>query len=304
MVQPEAVRLVSADLAAEFLEDCEFRRLAVATRANYRWALNRLVDHCHLLPLTPRELRPVLECPDLATESRRQLVNVLRIFYAWCEEEYAVPNPASRIAKDRPDAPPVRWFRTDEILRLVEVAGGFKHFTGCKDIKPTRDIAMVATLANTGLRIGELASLKGADVHPGRLQVSGKTGAREVPVSPNVEELIRRLASVSEGVMWPSMKGGSLTRRGIQLIVARLIRKAGLTGHRCGPHTLRHSFGTNFVLNGGDVDDLRYILGHKKLEQTYRYVHLAKAERAAEAHARHAPLAHADLDAPGIIPEG
>ena len=53
-----------------------------------------------------------------------------------------------------------------------------------------------------------------------------------------------------------SDKGLPLTRNGIQQMIRRMGRKAGITGVRCSPHTLRHSFAKHYLLNGGDIFSL------------------------------------------------
>ena len=75
----------------------------------------------------------------------------------------------------------------DFAILLEDVAGGVDDgFTGCKVIKNHRDRAMVLTVLDTGLRLGEIAGLQVADLQDGWLQVDGKTGERQVPVSPEV----------------------------------------------------------------------------------------------------------------------
>ena len=294
--------LDSAALVDEFLDDCS--GLADATKASYRWALERLVSECPELPQTRRGLRPVFDMPKpngepLQPESQRHLRRVLRIFYRWCWNEYALPNAAEQLRPIAPNAPPIRWLSEHEIDHLLAVAGGVDRITRDYSVKQNRDRALVATLANTGARVGEIAALKPADIQPGKLSVRGKTGYRALTISPNVEDLIRR--QVSGGIVWASMRGGELTCSGIQLIVGRLIRKAGVKGHRLGPHTLRHSFATNFVLKSlnegrdGDIDHLRFLMGHKRRDQTLRYVQVAEEEVAAQAHAKFAPFADRGL---------
>ncbi|MCY4416099.1 MAG: hypothetical protein OXE87_07300 [Chloroflexi bacterium] len=134
MAQPEpyadpldTAELVDEFLVDEFLADCA--GLSTSTRSNYRWALDRLIAHCPTLPQTRRELAPVFETPKangdpLQTESKRQLRKVLRIFHAWCMDDYDVANAAAGLRAIPPDAPPIRWLRDHEIDRLLQEAGG------------------------------------------------------------------------------------------------------------------------------------------------------------------------------------
>ena len=68
----------------------------------------------------------------------------------------------------------------------------------------------------------------------------------------------------------------------------RLFRRAGITGSKLGPHTLRHTFGTSYIRSGGGVRQLQYILGHERIETTMIYVHLAGQDVQAD-HAKHSP---------------
>jgi integrase/recombinase XerD len=56
--------------------------------------------------------------------------------------------------------------------------------------------------------------------------------------------------------------------------------KAGITGKRVSPHTLRHTFAVNWLLNGGDTLSLQRLLGHTTPTMTTRYVNFATADLA------------------------
>ena len=56
----------TVELADEFLDDCRWRGLAVATLNAYRWALDRMVAEFSELPITPRDLAPCLDDPSLS----------------------------------------------------------------------------------------------------------------------------------------------------------------------------------------------------------------------------------------------
>ena len=70
--------------------------------------------------------------------------------------------------------------------------------------------------------------------------MDGKTGERQVPVSPEVLDLICQVAGDD---VWPSVKGGRLTRGGIQLILPGLIRNAGIQRTRPGQRIARTASG-------------------------------------------------------------
>ena len=126
--------------------------------------------------------------------------------------------------------------------------------------------------------------------------MDGKTGERQVPVSPEVLDLI--WGQVAGDDVWPSVKGGRLTRGGIQLILPGLIRNAGIQrtrpGQRIGPHCLRHTFATWHIRRRGKVAVLKEILGHDKIETTMLCVTLAGGDVSAD-HALYSPVGQLGL---------
>ena len=55
--------------------------------------------------------------------------------------------------------------------------------------------------------------------------------------------------------------GLPLTRSGIQQMLRRCGKRAGISGVRCSPHTFRHTFAKSYLINGGDIFSLQKILG-------------------------------------------
>ena len=75
----------------------------------------------------------------------------------------------------------------------------------------------------------------------------------------------------------------------IYRVVRRVGQRANIRGVRCSPHTFRHTFAKNYLLNGGDVFSLQKILGPSSLEVVRLYVNLATADVHSQ-HRKHSPV--------------
>lgn len=150
-----------------------------------------------------------------------------------------------------------------------------------------RDRAIAYALFFTGVRVGELVALDLADVRlrarPRRLIVwEGKgAGYREVPLSTEPRPTLRQW--VYERDAWRgsdgpafflNRRGGRLSTRSVDDLVARLGRAAGIvdTEERpTTPHVLRHTYGSRLLGGGADVPRVAELMGHKRLETTRQY---------------------------------
>jgi integrase/recombinase XerD len=174
-------------------------------------------------------------------------------------------------------------------------------------LRGLRDRAMLSVTYAAGLRVSELVGLTAGDVDLKRGIVSafGKGGKRRlVPLgSTALDHLQAYLSARSEpaapssarqsrakpDVLFPSPRGGPLTRQGFWKIVARYARGIGLRG-RVYPHQLRHSFATHLLTGGADLRSVQSMLGHASVTTTEIYTHVS-GDHVRNAHRRSHPRA-------------
>jgi site-specific recombinase XerD len=149
-----------------------------------------------------------------------------------------------------------------------------------------RNYCIVIFLIDTGVRVSELAglTLDDIDLNSRCAKVTGKGNKdRLVFFNPHVARAISayidvRRAPVYENAFLVGIRDLPLTACGIQQMIRRLARKAGLDGKRVSPHTLRHCFGTYFLKESGDPFTLQELLGHSTMSTTRLYINMSKRD--------------------------
>ncbi|RYZ87248.1 MAG: hypothetical protein EOP06_12985 [Proteobacteria bacterium] len=159
-----------------------------------------------------------------------------------------------------------------------------------KEPTAKRDIALLYFLVDTGARESEVAGIRIHDLklNSGTATVLGKGNKRreiffevdtrrhlkaylkEVPYENEDDYLFRAARGLT--------RGEGLTASGILQLIKRLGEKAGVKDKRCTPHTLRHSYATWFIREGGTAKALQVSLGHEGMEQTMGYVEFVDAD--------------------------
>jgi len=232
-----------------------------------------------------------LQEAGMSPHSVRTYDRAIRAFCNWLERtgrvEVSPMRQVPRLREPRSEPRPV--FSPEDVRRMMEVAA--------EPGKPNRlrDQMLIAVLLDTGIRAGELASIRmsSIDWDEGVIQVSGKTGGRPVPAGKSLRYVRRYVAHErrSEGRsdhLVTSRIGRPISARDITVAVRRLSIKVGVESAKLGPHTFRHTFAMEYLRNGGDVFSLKRILGHSQLKTTERYVQWLTGD-VVEAHRRHSP---------------
>lgn len=182
-------------------------------------------------------------------------------------------------------------------------------------LRGLRDRAMLSLMYAAGLRVSELVSLTLGDVDRARGIVSAFGKGKKRRLVPLGEVALDHLTAYLEAraadaaakaaglggkagrsksekaspILFPSPRGGKLTRQAFWKIVGRTARGAGIRGH-VHPHQLRHSFATHLLSGGADLRSVQTLLGHANVATTEIYTHVSQ-DRVRQAYRKAHPRA-------------
>lgn len=177
--------------------------------------------------------------------------------------------------------------RSDEVQPFTDAQVNALLDAARKTQQPYRDVAICYLLLDTGIRASELCALRfrDLDMQTKRVSIEGKGGKRRlVPFARTATKALWNYLKQDGGrednePLFVSAQGEALTRSGLQLLLRRLGKTAGIrSAARCSPHTFRHTFAVSFLRAGGNQFSLMQMLGHSGIAMTARYVQLAQAD--------------------------
>ena len=172
-------------------------------------------------------------------------------------------NPVSKVRFLKSENKRLRYLEKEEIPILVEHCAGH--------LKPIVVIAL-----NTGMRKGELLSLKWQDIDYRRetiqLLKTKNNKVRHIPMNNAVKDALLLIRKNPESpYVFTNRQGAMLLD--VKRSFSTALKKAGIKNFRF--HGLRHTFASQLVMSGVDLNTVRDLLGHSTLEMTLRYAHLS-----------------------------
>lgn len=197
----------------------------------------------------------------------RELALLKHIFSKALEWKKINQNPAKDVKRLKGETKRLRSLMPDEIQVLLSNCDGLLR-------------GLLKSLVNldlhTGARKGELQNLKWPQVNFEIGMISfldTKNGERrEVPMNETARSTLEGLERTSEFV-FPNRNGKRIDDAQVQIAFTEAVKRSGLEDFHF--HDLRHTFASNLVMAGVDLLAVKELLGHKKIEMTLRYAHLA-----------------------------
>ena len=213
----------------------------------------------------------------MAKRSIARKAAALRRYFGWLARTGVLPaDPSSRVTAPRGDG------RLPHVLKAEELETLLGDQAPAGEPADLRDRAVLELLYGSGLRVGELCSLRPRDVDLVRAQVLvwGKgSKQRQLPMSESSVEAVRAWTEARRSMVTPDTPADALfvNRRGHRLTprdVRRILdRRASSPTH---PHALRHTFATHLLDGGADLRAVQELLGHSDLATTQLYTHVSK----------------------------
>lgn len=251
----------------EFTEDIQVGKITSEIVRKYRLWLNRYKNFNE---------------EELAIITQSYHLIALRGFLHYLSNRDIVTLAPDKIILPKVSRKQVTFLYQDEVKRLIDQIDTTNE-------QGVRDRAVVELLFSSGLRVSELVGLNRDHVNTKRREfmVRGK-GQKDRPIfisqvaadyvtdylEMRQDSLVPLFISYSRNVS-PDTTGDyrRLTARSIQRILSNYARLAGITKH-VSPHTMRHSYATDLLMNGADIRSVQSMLGHSSISTTQVYTHV------------------------------
>ena len=247
-----------------FIKDRIMSGLSPRTIDFYEQKLSKLPQDISVLELTKESIQNLLFSLSCQQGGKQAHLRAFKAFFSWAEaNNFVNSNPCRKLTLKAPK--PLRYAVPLEDIKTLLAA--------CRYV---RDRLVVALLADTGLRLSELASIQAEDIdfESCVIKIWGK-GSKQRLV---------RYGDLSGRLMGEYQSSGNLlgmTPNAIRLMLDRLGKSTGI---KCNAHAFRRTFATESIRNGMNLFHVQSLLGHSSLTMTRIYAEQVNSEDAVKAY--------------------
>lgn len=223
--------------------------------------------------VTPNHIRLYLRERQLRNSPAtvKDHFGILKVWFNWLAHEKIIESPMAGMNPPKVPRVIIQPFSPQQQRDIIETCDQ-STYTG------VRNRAIALCLFDSGLRTQEIAALKlsNIDMEHGIIKTMGK-GSKErlTGMGKETRKAIIRyvLARKTESdYLWLTEERKPLTWRGLQIAIRRIVKLAGITDGKKGPHRFRHTFAISMNKSGCVTADLQKLLGHSSLEMTENYL--------------------------------
>jgi site-specific recombinase XerD len=215
----------------------------------------------------------------------RKLASIKTLYHYFYRQERLRTNPSSLVDMPKIYEKPIIKLEIDEVARLLDLVESGEALSDKQKIyhqfTKKRDLALIALLLGTGIRVSECVglNLEDIDFNYNGIKITRKGGNETIVYfSREVETILRdyiqeRNTQESKTLDTPlflSMQHKRISVRSVQLLVKKY--SALVTSLKTiTPHKLRSTYGTQLYRETGDIYLVADVLGHKDINTTKKH---------------------------------
>lgn len=267
----------------EFMQEQKFRGNSNYTLDYYERSLKMFLDFCSpdmdiedldIMIFKSYQLH-LFETRNINKISVRTYARAVKVFYRWLYFEDYIDIDINKLNLMKANREVILPLTNQEVKNLLSIYDN-STMISC------RNRCIIMLMIDCGLRLGEVVNLKCSDLDiiNSYLVINGKgSKQRVVPFGSSVSSQLsaynsyRNNIDVNTDSLFITQRKTPITHNTIKMLFARIKKKKGFS--RIYPHLLRHTFATNYIYNGGNLEVLRVLMGHSTINITQIYIHLA-----------------------------
>ena len=208
-------------------------------------------------------------------------LSAIRSFYNYLvKEEIINNNPFKEVSNPKKEQSLPKYVKNDDLEKMFLVSDKTNPLG-------QRNNLILEMLYATGVRVSELVNIKLSDINydDNTIKILGKGRKMRIVIFGSFcEDALnlylrdgrKKLLKSNNDFLYLNKNGTKLSDRSVRNIINDIIFKCSID-YKVSPHTLRHTFATDMLNNGGDLVSVKDLLGHTSLDTTSIYTHVSNA---------------------------